>query len=99
MHMPSRVVNLRALTSYSLLFLLLCSRSAGAKPKVVWLVIAALRTMRNLDPASIPENTLVMDRDALVRMYGPTLVSWMRLVDVPEAPIPAIPAAPASRQL
>jgi hypothetical protein len=42
-----------------------------------------------------------MDRDALVRMYGPTLVSWMRLVDVPEAPIPAtgIPAAPASRQL
>ena len=63
-----------------------------AKPKVVWLVIAALRTVRNLVPANIPENTLVMDRDALVRMYGPTLVSWMRLVDVPEARVPTIAA-------
>ncbi len=62
--------------------------ATGPKPKTVWLVvIAAPRTKTKLDAADIPERTLVMDREALARMYGPSLVSWMRLpalVDGPE---------------
>jgi hypothetical protein len=57
------------------------------------LVIAALRTVSKKTAAKIPENTLVMDRDALVRMYGPTLASWMRLVEKPKARVSTIAAA------
>jgi hypothetical protein len=47
-------------------------------------VIAALHTKTSLDAADIPERTLVMDREALARMYGPSLVSWMRVADADE---------------
>ena len=51
----------------------------------MWLVvIAALHTKTSLDAADIPERTLVMDREALARMYGPSLVSWMRVADADE---------------
>ena len=50
-------------------------------PKVVWLVIAALREkMSDKGVARIPENTLVMNRSALASMYGPTLMAWMQLL-------------------
>ena len=69
-------------------------RLAGPKPKVVWLVlIAALHTKTSLDAADIPERTLVMDREALARMYGPSLVSWMRVDGVVDADEPETAAA------
>ena len=69
----------------------------------MWLVvIAAPHTKTKLNAADIPERTLVMDREALARMYGPSLVSWMRLpvraVDVPEAAASS-PGVAATRAL
>ena len=78
------------LTRFDDVLLLHVRLATGPKPKTVWLVvIAAPRTKTKLDAADIPDRTLVMDREALARLYGPSLVSWMRLpvgaVDGPEA--------------
>ena len=49
-------------------------------------MIAALREKVSAKVvAQIPKRTLVMNIEALARMYGPTLVSWMQLVDEPAA--------------
>ena len=50
------------------------------------LVIAALRIVNDDFAKQIPARTLVLNREALEHMYGPTLVAWMRLLDKPEAP-------------
>jgi len=64
-------------------------------PKIVWLVIAALRENMSKDAvARIPKNTLVMNRIALAGMYGPTLMSWMQLVK--DEPIAASAAESAA---
>jgi hypothetical protein len=64
------------------------------KPKFLWLVIAALHEKISKNgKKKIPDNTIVMNREALARMYGPTLVSWMQLVDEPAAVAGAASAA------
>lgn len=53
----------------------------SGKPIVVWRVIVALREEAvEVDRATIPECTLVMNRNALAGTFGPTLMPWMQLL-------------------
>ena len=52
------------------------------QPVKLILVVAALRKMApGADVSKIPVDTLVMNREALLNMYGPTLAALVRLHD------------------